>query len=393
MTLQLPPTIKAIDLDRYRQLFPFLKTGAIYMNHAAISPLSTRVMEAIQDYFKLRNEAEKEIFFPFQGTILQTKELLGTLLNCHRDRIAFVDNTSNGLNILANGLPWKSGDRILLNDLEFPANVYPFLNLKRLGVEIDFVKNRDGKIFLEDLEQAITPKTKLLSISFVQFLTGYKADLLQIGELCKRKGIIFCVDAIQGLGAIPVDVQATNIDFLACGGHKWLMADQGIGFIYLTEELQQKVHPAYVGWTSIKNFFNNILKYRLDLHDTARRFENGSLNFIGISALRASVSTLLEVGIENIYHHLLNVTQRLIDGMKECGVTPAAGEDLACRSGIVAFKSEKCQEWFEQLHTQKMEVAVREGYLRISPHFYNTLQEAETILDVILPKRSLGQKK
>jgi selenocysteine lyase/cysteine desulfurase len=196
----------AKDIRDYRSLFPYLKTGYIYMNHAGISPLSQRVVDAIHDYLWKRSETEIENFFTFQKTLVETKEMIGKIINAPKERIAFVDNTSNGLNLLANGLEWKTGDTILLNNLEFPSNVYPFLNLKRHGVQIDFVKNRDGKVLLEDIEKAITPQTRLLSISHVQFMNGFRINLEQVGELCKSKGIIFSVDPIQGTGAMPIDV-------------------------------------------------------------------------------------------------------------------------------------------------------------------------------------------
>jgi cysteine desulfurase/selenocysteine lyase len=203
-----------------RKYFPYLNSGMIYMNHAAVSPLATPVVEAIDKFLYLKSYTEIENYKDYLKLIAETKYDIGELINCKPDRIAFVDNTSNGLNILAQGLDWKYADRIILNDLEFPSNVYPFLNLKTYGIEIDFVKSKNGVVFYEDIEKAVTEKTRLLSISYVQFLTGYRADLERIGELCRRKGIIFCVDSIQGLGAVALDVQKCKIDFVANGCQK-----------------------------------------------------------------------------------------------------------------------------------------------------------------------------
>ncbi|HQT92715.1 MAG TPA: aminotransferase class V-fold PLP-dependent enzyme, partial [Candidatus Kryptobacter bacterium] len=293
------------DINAYRKLFPFIQTGTIYMNHAATSPLSTRVVAAVNKYLIDRSEIQIDNFAGLQQTLSETRDYAAKLLNTTSERIAFFDNTTNALNLLATGIQWQTGDRIILDDIEFPANVYPFLNLKRLGVEVDFVKNRDGRILIADIEEKITSRTRLLSISHVQFLTGFRSDLRAIGELCRRHAIVFSVDAIQSAGVVPIDVNDMHIDFLATGGQKWLMAPQGIAFAFISDETQNRLKQAYLGWTSIKNFFGEFTRYRLDLDDTARRYENGTLNFIGITCLHESLSTLLEVVIESIEEHVL----------------------------------------------------------------------------------------
>jgi len=370
------------DIATYRSLFPYLKTGYIYMNHAAISPLSRRVVDAIHGYLTQRSETEIENFFTFQKTLVETKEMIGKLINAPKERIAFVDNTSNGFNLLANGLKWKTGDRILLNDMEFPSNVYPFLNLKRRGVKIDFVKNRNGMILLEDIEKAITPRTKLLSISHVQFLNGFRIDLERVGELCKAKGIIFSVDPIQSVGALQIDVKKAKIDFISCGGHKWLMSPQGSAFIFLTEELQERIQQAYVGWTSVANPWN-LLDYKLELQPTARRYENGTMNFIGICGMNAALSLLLEIGIENIERRISQLTDFLITQLTDARVDLATCIQRKHRSGIVSLKSDRCQAIYDKLLSEKIELAVREGLVRFSPHFYNTEEEIDKAVEII----------
>jgi selenocysteine lyase/cysteine desulfurase len=201
------------DIEKYRTLFPAIETGTVYLNHAATSPLSSRVVAAVDNYLLERSKTRIDNFGSLIRIAKETKEYIAKLINAAPDRITFCDNTSNALNILATGLDWKQGDRIILNDIEFPANVYPFLNLKRHGVEVDFVKSRGGKILPEDIDAAMTDRTRLLSISHVQFLSGYRADLKSIGELCEKQGILFSVDAIQSAGVVPVDVQEMKIDF------------------------------------------------------------------------------------------------------------------------------------------------------------------------------------
>lgn len=364
-------------ISESRKYFPFLSSGMIYMNHAAISPLPAPVVEAINEFLYLKSRTEIENYNDYLQLISDTKTEIGELINCNPERIAFVDNTSNGLNILAQGLDWKSGDRIILNDLEFPSNVYPFLNLKSYGVEIDFVKSTNGAVLYEDIEKTITAKTKLISISYVQFLTGYRADLERIGELCRLKGIIFCVDSIQGLGAMMLDVKKCKIDFLANGCHKWLMSLEGLGLIYLSEELQERINQKYVGWTSVTSAWN-LLDYKLILKNNADRFQNGTMSAIGITALHSSLKFLSSFGYNEIEKVILNNTGYFLGSLSEIGIVPILKvADRKNLSGIISFKSDKSQIIFDTLSKENIIGAIREGIVRFSPHFYNTREEID----------------
>jgi cysteine desulfurase / selenocysteine lyase len=365
------------NLPLYRSWFPFLSTGTIWLNHAAISPLSTRVNDAMAQFLAGRTMGKIDTFLSTLPLVADARLNLGRLINATPDRIAFVMNTSDGLNVLATGLTWKMGDRILLNDNEFPSNVVPFINLRRFGVEVDILPTINGRVTAETLEQHLTPKTRLVSLSFVQFLSGFRADLVAIGALCKRRGIIFCVDAIQGLGACPLDVRAMNIDFLACGGTKWLMACMGLGFIFTTQELQERLHQSSMGWTSNKDYFSNFFQYRIDPDLTARRYENGTQNYLGITALQASTSVLLEVGIAGIQAHLFTLTDTLIeivDSMDYELITPREREH---RAGIVTFRAPNADDLFNFLHEQGIVVSLREGLIRVAPHFYTSAEDIE----------------
>ncbi len=369
------------DIDKYRNLFPVVGTGTIYLNHAATGPLSTRVVAAVDEYLRQRSETQIDNYMKFQPILTETRSYAAKLVNATADRIAFFDNTTNAINLLAAGLEWNPGDRIILNDIEFPANVYPFLNLKRLGVEIDFVGNREGRILTEDVEAKITPRTKLLSISHVQFLSGFRADLPALGELCRTRGVIFSVDAIQSAGVVPIDVQRIKIDFLATGAQKLLLCPQGIAFAYVSNETQERLRQAYLGWTSIKNFFGEFTRYRLDLDDDARRYENGTLNNMGITALHESLATLLEVGIGSIEEHVLDLNDRLIAELGPLGMKAYVDGDRASRAGIVSIKVSNADAYIARLAESKIQVAVRQGLIRVSPHFYNTGEEILTLVD------------
>jgi cysteine desulfurase/selenocysteine lyase len=366
-----------MNISESRKYFPFLNNGMIYMNHAAVSPLSTPVVEEVEKYLHLKSRSEIENYKDYLKLMAETKAELGELINCKPERIAFVDNTSNGLNILAQGLDWRTGDRIILNDLEFPSNVYPFLNLKKYGVEIDFVKSEDGAVKLEDIERVVTENTRLLSISYVQFLTGYRADLDRIGDLCRDRRIIFCVDSIQGLGAVTLDVQKSKIDFLANGCQKWLMALEGLGFIYLSEELQERINPRYVGWTSVASSWN-LLDYKLILKKNADRFQNGTMSAIGIVALNASLKFLKSFEYKRIENVILENAEYFINSISEIGINPILkNTDRQYLAGIISFKADNSQIIFETLLKENIVGAVREGIVRFSPHFYNTREEID----------------
>jgi len=371
------------NLSVYRSWFPHLKTGKLWLNHAAISPLNSRTKNAVEQYLLNRSEGSIDDFPQIAQISQNVKAQLGKLINAPADRIGFVNNTSDGLNILANGIDWKSGDRILLNDSEFPTNVVPFLNLKQLGVEIDFVRTVNNEVRMEDIEKTITPRTRLLSISFVQFLSGFKSDLNAIGTLCKRNNIIFCVDAIQGLGSTPIDVKESGIDFLSSSGHKWLLSMTGLGFIYITKELQSRINQQFAGWTSNKNYFSNFFYYRLDFDESARRYENGAQNNAGIVALGESVTLLNDVGIPKIHLHLLSLTDYIFEFAEQNNIETATPRVHEKRAGIVTLKIPNAEKVFASLNEANIIVSIREGKIRISPHFYNSIEDIEMVCSAI----------
>ncbi|HKI78752.1 MAG TPA: aminotransferase class V-fold PLP-dependent enzyme [Ignavibacteriaceae bacterium] len=372
-----------MDLSKARSYFPHIKEGIIYFNHAATSPLSTLVTEKISEYTSERSYKWIDNFPRVGQFAKSTKEDLGQMLNCSPDRIAYTDNTTTGINILARGLKLERGDRILLNDIEFPANVYPFLNLQKEGIEIDFIKSHDGVVSSEDIIQNIKAKTKVVSISFVQFLTGYKADLEKIGNYCHKNNIIFCVDAIQGLGAFRLDVQKCKIDFLSAGTQKWLMGLQGLAFVYLTEELQNKIDMKYVGWLSVENAWD-ILDYNLKPLESADRYQNGTITHIGVYALRGALDLFLEFGWEEIEKQVLGNSIYLSEQLNKAGIKTLLSDcSKEFYSGIVSFKHDKSQKLYENLAENKINCAVREGMVRLSPHFYNSKEECDKVAKVI----------
>jgi len=368
------------DLIRAREYFPHLQEGIIYFNDAAAGPVSTKLRDELNSLLKDRSEDGIDNYYSFKEKIDDSKDLLGEMLNCSADRIAFTDNTSNGLNILTQGVRWKKGDRILLNDVEFPANVYPFLNLQEKGVEIDFVKSKDGIVSAEDVIEAVKPGTRVISISYVQFLSGYRVDLNKIGKFCKANEIILSVDAIQGLGAVTLDVKECNVDFLSCGTQKWMLGVQGLASIYIDEDLQNKIKTVPLGWLSVNNAWD-FLDYKIDLKSTASRYQSGTLNTFGIYAFNISLRLFKEFCFKNIEQQILSNTFYFNKLLADAGIEPVlsnyAEENIA---GIVSFKSDKSEKIFNHLAEKNIICSERLGYIRLSPHFYNTKNDIDKVV-------------
>jgi cysteine desulfurase / selenocysteine lyase len=366
--------------DEVRELFPHLKKGLIYFNHASMSPLSSRTAAVLNQLITDKSETEIDNFHHLFKIISENKIALTEMLNTSPDRIAFTDNTSNGINLLASGINWKKNDRILLNDAEFPANVYPYLNLKKKNVFIDFAKSKDGIISAQELIQSVRPGTKLIAVSFVQFLSGCRIDLEILGKYCKENGIIFAVDAIQGLGAFSLDVKKYNVDFISCGTQKWMMGIPGLGFIYVSGELQDKISQQYVGWVSVENVWD-LLNYNLELKKSAERFQTGTMNIFGLYALNVSLKLFKEFGQKNVENEILMNTAYLLSELKKIGLDPLLWDyDEANLSGIVSVKINNAKKIFEDLSAKNITGTFREGHLRFSPHFYNSNEDIDTVI-------------
>lgn len=372
-----------MNVNEVRDLFPYLKNEIIYFNHASSGPFSKILLDKVIEVLKEKSEKNIDDYYTFKEVVAETKSILASMINTVPERIAFTDNTSTGFNVLAQSLQWHKGDRILLDDIEFPANVYPFLNLKRIGVEVDFVKSDNGKVSAEMIIEAIKPGTKLISVSFVQFLTGYRIELEKLGKFCSDNGIILSIDAIQGLGALTIDVKKCKIDFLSCGTQKWLLGFQGLAFIYINEELQMKLIPSNVGWLSVKNEWH-LLDYNLDLKTTADAFQGGTINALGIYAFNTSLKLLREFGYQNVENLVLDNSKYLLQKLNSIGINCLlSGCDTNNLSGIVSVKIKNPESIIDLLNRNKIICSVREGFIRFSPHFYNTHQEINRVIDVL----------
>jgi selenocysteine lyase/cysteine desulfurase len=372
------------DLASYRQEFPISEQYA-FLSHAAVSPLNTRVSAALRDYGELGTREPLNKLFPHViGTMHDLQQRLATLINAASvDELVLMPNTATGINTIAASLPLRPGDNILVLDGDYPANIYPWQQLAYKGVLTKVVPQHQGGLDVERLVARIDKRTRVIALSTVMFATGFRNDLATVGQICKERGIYFAVDAIQSLGAFPLDVQALQIDFLAAGSQKWLLSAPGAGFLYVRKERLDELEPgAYVGAGSVVDFMN-YLDYNLTVPPTADRFNLGTPNVPGALALHAAVSLLQEVGIERVSQQISGLVDALITDLTERGYTLAASTAPDQRAGIVVAHVPDAPAACAKLEEAGIIATVRGAGLRFAPHFYNTLDEVMRVGEVL----------
>ena len=371
------------NFEKYRSCFPHLQS-TVYLDHASVSPLAAPVLQAMTDFLSQRHTGEIVDLDALLQLFAGLRRELARLIHAPSpDTIAFVPNTSTGLNILAQGLDWREGDRILLTDCEFPANVYPFLNLRDRGVLVDFVPCLNGCVPTEHLLRYVQKRTRLISLSLVEFLSGFRHDAAAIGQFCRENEILFALDGIQALGAVAVDVQAWNVSFLASGGQKWLLSPMGTGFIYVAPELLPRLAVSSPGWLSVEDAWN-FFDYRLRYLPTAERFEPGTKPALLLAGMLAAAKMLNEVPAVEREKRVLWLSGYLIRKLREKGLRVLTPEAANERAGIVTFVPREPPEAVNlRLHGAGVRISLREGMLRVSPHFYNTLADLDLLLELL----------
>lgn len=374
-------------LKEIRHLFPHTQSGLVYMNHAAIGPLPTPTYDKIQRCIQVRNSGTVENFEDGMQMIEDARNRASRYINAPTDeQITFLGNTSDAISAISEGLHWDDGDEIILNTLEFPTNIQPFRRLESRGVVIKYVQAENHAFDVSAIKALLTPKTKLLSVSAVQYLSGFRADLQAIGNLCSSNDILFVVDAIQALGATPVDVQSCKIDALATGAHKWLMSPMGIGFLYLSDKMSGLIEPYKTGWLSVEDPWE-LSEFEKSWLPVSQHLETGTPNLLGISGLGASLKVFEDIGTNNIQQHILHLSGYAIDRLKsKSGINIITSEDASRRMGIVTFSSETTNKndmdsIIHNLKEEQITISAREGYFRISPHFYNTKEEIDIVIN------------
>ncbi|MEQ9454524.1 MAG: aminotransferase class V-fold PLP-dependent enzyme [Phycisphaeraceae bacterium] len=367
-------------------LFPAAQ-AMIHLNHAGVAPICGPAANAIHHY------AQQATTQPYTNTgwyrkINDLRALAAKLINARTPHeIAVIPNTSTGLATIARGLPWRSGDNVVITNVEYPANRYPWQDLQRLGVTLTEVPQQpDGRIDVEDVCDAITDRTRLVAISHVQYASGFRIDLKPISDTIHKVGGYLCVDAIQSVGVLPVDIQAMGIDFLAADGHKWMLAPEGAGILYVHQDLCQLLHPPIVGWLNMVNA-DDYGNYDFNFHPDSRRFEPGSYNIPGLLGLHAALEILVGIGTDTLWQRVEHHTNRLAHSLPDLGYrlfTPRRHPEE--RSGIIVIEPREGQDpatLVRQLADQNIHIALRSGRLRLSPHAYNTDYQIDQALEAL----------
>jgi selenocysteine lyase/cysteine desulfurase len=365
--------------SQYRSQFPVTE-NLIYLNHAAVAPLSKAASDALRDFADDACRFGSLHYADWLATYDGVRQAAAQLTGSRPDEIALVKNTSEGIATIAMGIDWRAGDKIVVFTEEFPANCYPWQRLESKDVLLEWLPV-DAP--LEQIDAACQD-ARLLAISFVQYLGGRRADLNAIGEICHRRGVIFFVDAIQGLGAFPLDVGAAHIDAFSADGHKWLLGPEGCGILYISKELQERVEPVEFGWTNVAGYADYASR-DMSLRADAGRYECGTLNTIGCYGLLASMKLLLSIGVDRIAPAIQALGDQIAGGVTEKGYEILAHRTPATGAGIVSFRKPNLDSVaiVQELRQKDIIASPRQGWVRTSPHFYISPEDIDRMLEAL----------
>lgn len=365
----------------YRDQFPVTE-NLIYLNHAAVAPLCRRAADAMRELTDDACRFGSLHYDRWMASYTRLREATARLINASPGEIAIVKNTSEGIATVALGLDWKPGDRVIAFREEFPANYYPWLRLEAKGVKIDWFSIYDP---IEMVAQAI-PGARLLAISYINYLSGYRVDIETLGRLCHQHGCFYFVDAIQGMGAFPLDVESCHIDALSADGHKWMLGPEGNGVLYVRKRWLDAIEPVEFGWTNPANYADYSSR-DMTLRADAGRYECGTLNTVGCFGQAAALEFLLEVGIEQTAPAIDALAEHIDTGVRALGYEVMIRRTAATGSGIVSFRHPTVTgpAIVSELKRQGITAAPRQGWIRFSPHFYISHEDIDKVLG-LLPK-------
>ena len=384
-----PTRVRALR-ETFRALraaeFPWT-ADTLYLNNASIGPIPERTRRVVDAFTAKRTAPHLLPDRDLQTGLAAARDAAARLVNADIGEIALATNTSWGLNLAARALPVQRGEKILISDREFPANVYPWLLLKKEGIEVEFAPCRpegwpDEEALLERLRD---PRVRVLAVSFVQFSNGYRADLKRLSAACRANGTYLVVDGIQGVGNSVLDVRETRVDILACGGQKWLLSPWGSGFVYVHKDLVPRLEPTVTGWMAFEGTddFSRLTAYNPTFRADARRFEMITLPFQDFYGLTSSVDLLLEIGIRDIADFTRSLHEPLLKWADAHEVRVVSPRDDRHRSAILCLAPAKAVEAFHAVKRARIVCSLREGAIRLSPHFYNTAEELDKVMDVL----------
>ena len=388
-----PPTDTEAARLALRAQMPVAEKWA-YFDHAAVAPLCRPGADAIARWSQQALAEGDTVWLEWDRIVEQTREAAARLINARADEIALVPNTTAGINLVAEGLDWRDGDNVVILADEFPSNLYPWMNLGSRGVETRRLATDVGCLDLDLLRDACDSRTRVVSVSWVGYCTGYRQDLGAIADIAHAcganggRGAWFFLDAIQGLGVYPLDVRNTPIDFLAADGHKWLLGPEGAGVAYFRRERLEELRPMGVGWKSVVGA-NDFDKHDLELKPTAARYEGGSANMPGMHALGASFDLLMSWPVELTTAAVLEITDYLCERLSAAGISVAShraaepnGHDP--RSAIVVADPPDPDAARRRCYAKGVAVSVRGGRLRLSPHAYTTRGDVDRLIDALV---------
>jgi len=367
-----------------RALFPHTDQ-IVYLNSASYCPMSTPVAAAIQDNLTLRLAANKDDTRITFETADSLRLDFDGLIGADAPDVGIGSNTSHGLNIAAFGLPLGSGDEVLVSDLEFPAIIYAFRGAAELrGFKLKFVPSRDSCFGTDSLVKSITPRTRALAISWVQFHNGFRCDLVELSEVCRRHGMFLIVDGIQGMGVCPIDVREAGVDMFVSGCQKWMLSPQGTGFYYLSSNLREQLRTPFASWHEVdwKLNFSDLFKYDEPFFDSARRYELAYYNVMGILGMKAAVGIFQNLGISAIEEHnaaLINRLAEYIHSDQRYRITSSM--EPKHRSSIFTFTCEGFEALHRKLMMAKIVTAQREGSIRVSVHLFNNESDIDRLIE------------
>ena len=369
--------------DQIRALFPITER-AVYLNHAAVSPPPIPTIEAIQSQLRDASENGSVNFRRWIETKESARKLAAEMIGARPEQLAFMRNTSDGLSTVANGLGWRAGDNLVTFCREFPSNVYPWLRLgQTLGVEVRMCAERDGRVDLDEMVQLIDDKTRVVAVSQVQFATGFRADLQRLGQVTRARDALLVVDVIQAMGVIPTNVEEDLIDVAAGAGHKWLLAPEGVGILYLSDRARERIQPTLVGWTSVPDP-EDYSNFEQPWKPGTLAWETGTGPTALIYGLEASLRLLSETGVARIALYLEELTDYLCEKLDRQRYQIVSSRLKGEKSQIVSIRHTGGIEpltLYAHLKKRNIITAPRGGGLRIAPHFYNTLGDIDQLLE------------
>jgi cysteine desulfurase/selenocysteine lyase len=365
--------------EQYQDQFP-VREHLIYLNHAGVTPLCKASADAMKNY---ADDAFKFGSFHYDqwlATYANLRRTSAKLVGGQAGDIAIVKNTSEGIATVAIGFDWRAGDKMVAFEEEFPANYYPWKRLERNGVKVEWLSVFDS---LDKIDAACRG-ARLLAISFVQYLSGYRVDLEALGKICKRNRCFFVVDAIQGLGAFPLDVRRAGIHALACDGHKWLLGPEGCGILYINAEMRERVAPVEFGYTNVAHYTDYGTR-DMTLRPDAGRYECGTLNTIGCHGLKAAIEFLLKVGVGLVAPAVQALGDRIAAGVATKGYELLGPRTPETAAGIVSFRKPGADsaEIVDRLKKRGIVAANRSGWVRTSPHFYISPEEIDRMIEAL----------